>query len=303
MEGAGNRYIVYPAGKPGANRDLWFKVWGLGDLHLGNKGCAKDKLREDIEAIRQDPNSFWVGLGDYGDYISISDFKRFDAETFDPEILTLADIGNLGGAMKDAIGKLLEPIRHKCLGLCMGNHEFKYMTQREQNDMHSRLCESLGVPNLWYSSMFYLRFVRRPSRKPFAPRLENNWMDDHEADNGDHFDSFKVLVHHGGGGAATAGGKINMIRRAVALSSADITMVGHLHEALAKPEPLLDLDPSGKKIVERKRMAIMTGSYLKTYATGQAGYGERALYAPSTIGATWVAINPCARRIKSEIEA
>lgn len=288
MEAAGKRYILHPS------RSDWLTIWDLADLHDGNAACALDTLKEDIEQIRADPHSFWFGGGDYAEYISATD-KRFKANTI-ASWLTIEDLGRLGTALRKHVRALLQPIRHKCLGLLLGNHEEVYQRIKEQEDLHAWLCTDLNVPNLGYSALCDVIFVRRPQCK--QPKLLPR--DKPVPKNGTHT-RFRFYLHHGAGGAQTEGGKLNKLVQFMDRFDADIYMIGHVHDQIAKRLVQLGADEDCKRIVARQRLGIVTGSYLKTYASGVTGYGEKKGYKPVPLGARFVRIHPETKEAKAEI--
>src|SRR5262245_40094142 len=145
MQPAGKRYVQY-----GSRSDV-FTVWGLGDLHMGHMGCDEKSIDRDIKDIKDDPFSLWIGLGDYGDYITPRD-KRWHPGSTTAE--AMANIGRYGTYMRDKVHDKFEPIADKCLGMLIGNHEDKYFQQTDQEDAHAWVCQELGVANLRYSSIF-----------------------------------------------------------------------------------------------------------------------------------------------------
>ena len=96
----------------------------------------------------------------------------------------------------------------------------------------------------------------------------------------------RVFVHHGAGAANTAGGKINRLKALVDMVEADLVMMGHCHEQMAKAFLRLVPNTDCSEISQKVTMGLITGSYLRTYAPGFTGYGEIKAYAPTTIGAT-----------------
>ena len=80
MQPGRKRYIVY------AGKATVLRYWQLADLHLGNRACAVNRLQRDVDEIKNDPFSFWIGGGDYAEYISPAD-KRFDASAVSPAMI------------------------------------------------------------------------------------------------------------------------------------------------------------------------------------------------------------------------
>jgi len=172
------------------------------------------------------------------------------------------------------------PIRKKCLGFLIGNHEFTAMTRNSQMFVHDHICKQLHVPNMRFSGFTDVYFVHergfkggcKMSYSSVPPRKYTARL--------------RVFIHHGMGAANTAGGKINKLKALVDMVDADLVMMGHVHEQFAKAflklVPNADCSDIGQKVT----MGLITGSYLRTYAPGFTGYGEIKGYSATTLGAT-----------------
>jgi hypothetical protein len=249
----------------------------------------------DIETIRQDPYALWFEGGDYADWISPND-KRFDPSAYDPGI-KVVDLAELGAVVTRWMLGYYYPIRKKCLGMLIGNHEFCYMSRGSEVFIHEYLCKKMGVPNMRFSGFTDIYFVHDDGLTVPA-RM-------HCADNPpERFTArLRIFIHHGMGAANTAGGKINKLKALVDMVDADLVMMGHVHEQFAKAflrmVPNHDCSEIGHKIT----MGMITGSYLRTYAPGFTGYGEIRGYAPATLGATRARYIPETRSLTVENRA
>ena len=298
MEAIGRQYIVFPS------RSTEFRLWNLADLHLGNRGVALDKLKTDLREIERDPFSFWLGGGDYAEYISPSDIKRWDASCVSGDI-KVSDLGNLGRVLTGKVRDLFKPIKHKCLGLAFGNHEDKYAIQKEQQDLHAWLCQELGVPNLGYSAFLDVAFCRvtgagRP-KSPELWRMTPEGLSPLVQGNSTIEAVKRIFVHHGAGAAQSSGGKLNRLVAFMMSHDADIYFLGHIHDQVAKRVTALTTDATCTKILQRDRVGIVTGSYLRTYTQGVTGYGEKKGYAPVPLGARFVRVNTGTGEVRAEV--
>ena len=287
MEAAGKRFILHKS-----KTDL-ITVWNLSDIHLGSKACALDKAKEDIERIRTDPFSFWVGGGDYADYIGFQD-KRFDPDAV-AENIKVADLGRMGKKLTEEVRDLFSPIKHKCLGLLFGNHEKRYQQWQEQTHLHSWLCTELEVPNLGYSAIFDVAFYRWSKTK--SPKIVYELPNPNETQT----QSFRFFVHHGAGFAMTKAGKLKRLMDFMTSFDAEIYMVGHVHDQEGVRMITVGADTYCTNLVQKHKLGVISGSYLKTYAQGVTTYGEQRGYAPTTLGAATVEINPHQHTFKGEI--
>jgi hypothetical protein len=285
MQAAGKRYIIH-----GSRSDV-FKLWNLSDLHLMSKGCAINDLKRDLKIIADDPFSFALGGGDYAEFIGYRD-KRFDPDSV-PEYVPVKALGDLGRYGMTMVRDLLMPIRHKLLGLIIGNHELKYELHTEQESLHHWLCEELGVPSLEYSALLDVVFYRTTGvRKPQLVAKQ-------PARNTYTSESFRIFIHHGAGYAQTPGGKLNRLVQFMQSFDADIYMTGHVHDHVARKEPAIGADANCGKLTQRVRLGVVSGSYLKTYSQGFCSYGEQKGYRPTSLGAAVVSIKPETRELEA----
>lgn len=287
MQASGKRYISYPSRKD------TIKIWNIADIHLGNKACEKDRLARDIATIKNDPYSFWIGGGDYADYIGYED-KRFDPQSVD-QTLSIMDLGDLGYVLTRRVRDLFEPIKDKCLGLIYGNHEEKYMKNNTSMELHNWLCTELGVRNLGYSAFVDIVFWRRAGGQ--LPKLGYKAPGRND---GSRFQQ-RLYIHHGAGGATTPGGKINRLIKFMDSFEADVYMVGHVHDQLMIKRPVLMCNQQCDDIQERVRIGMISGAYLKTYAQDTTGYGEMKGFAPVPLGAVYIEIVPDKKEVYARI--
>lgn len=243
---------------------------GLGDIHLGHAGCDKQKLIETIEYIRQKPNCYWVGMGDYAECINVTD-KRFDAQSVDPDF-TIKDLGDLVKKQYEIIKKLLFPIRDKCIAILCGNHE-ETVRLKNYRDIASGLAEELKVrPKqrlyLGYSGFIRLKLKRMARKGKY------------------HSIVYLIYAHHGWGSARTSGAKVNRLDNFTRGFDADLIMIAHEHKKIiAPPVTMLSVPLRGeRRLIERKRIAVMTGGFLRGYQEGIQSYVERKGYNPSDLG-------------------
>lgn len=286
MQASGKRWITYPS------RSSELTIWNLSDLHLMNRASATERIKRDINTIKNDPLAYWLGGGDYVDFIGFKD-KRFDPDSVDPTV-SVKDMGQLFKVGIERIKELFHPIRHKCLGLLIGNHEKCYSVKTEQDDRHGWLCTELGVPNLEYCALFDIVFFRVNTDKGShlyytSPKKVQKAF------------SVRVFAHHGAGYAQTPGGKLNRLVQFMQSFEADLYFCGHVHDNVGRREPTIGADKDCKTLVAKERLGVISGSYLKTYAQNVTTYGEQRGYRPTTLGAASIKIVPDKKTFKGEI--
>ena len=101
-------------------RDDRWTLYPLGDVHLGNVACHEREFRALVQRIAADDRALWVGMGDYCDFVNMSD-PRFTTESLAPWV-KMSHLGDLAQSQMERFVEIVEPIAGKCLGLIEGNH-------------------------------------------------------------------------------------------------------------------------------------------------------------------------------------
>jgi len=244
-----------------------FDIYAIGDIHAGSIHCAEKKIKDKVKEIEKNERALWVGMGDYADCITSKD-KRWSAYGLAPWVVQ----GDIMKSQKDWLIGLLSPIKDKCLGLMTGNHE-ETIHDRHEEDVTRYLCEKLVVKYLSYSCFVELVFDRGGTRR-----------------------SYMIHGWHGAGTAASDGGKLMRLMRLVNEYSADIYLMGHLHDIVIKiPHRLRCVNG---RVKNTQLIAAMTGSWLRAYTQPKAGqmigisYAEKKGYTPTKIGCPVIHLNP-----------
>ena len=261
----------------GAGRTTEYRVKPIGDVHLGNVGCDLKRLKEDIEEIKHDPTSLWVGMGDYTECINITD-KRFDPQSIDPNY-NIRSLSRLVDAQIEDIAFILKPIASKCIGFLTGNHE-EEIRLRSQRDASYDIAKSLGILDKYMGYDGFIRLIFTRNKH----------------------DTTLVTFYccHGYGGARKSGAKINKLEDFAHSFDADIIILAHEHKKIIAPPVLkLGLNSIGD-LIQKKQFAVMSGSYLKGYVQGATTYVEKKGYPPSDLGTVTIKIKPRYREIHIE---
>ncbi len=229
----------------------------VGDLHIGSVNCDKKYLKNTIKWIKDTPNCFVLGMGDYAECIIPTDAKRFKFKQVDKEFLS--ELDNLPMAQLDYLIDLLMPIREKIIALIPGNHEKKF-AQLHYVDIFSELCKRLDVP-----AGDIMSFIRLDwDRKQF------------------HKKGLTIWAHHGWFGGRKKGNKVNQLEDISNGYSAEIYLAGHSHALFATTTVTISL--CGDKMVNSKRIFGNTGSFMKTVSLDGENYSEEKAYPPSKVG-------------------
>jgi hypothetical protein len=242
----------------------WVSIWFFGDQHFGSSACAVGDMQETISQINADPNAYVVYMGDFCDFINFTD-KRFDPKHVAKELLPHLD--DLPRKMADSFVEMTTSLTPKTICGIPGNHDEK-IRLRYHFDVAGYICGRLGIPLLSVVSQLRIRVT----------------------DGKHHSYIVKGVLSHAEKGSVTVGGKLAASERmADYYGDHDFFAQAHTHEYLIFDGRNLDVGGDFKpgespRTVERTRLTFLTGGYLKTYAPGSAGYGERRGYRPCRLG-------------------
>lgn len=248
---------------PVSGREHSFRIYPIGDMHIGARACDEQKLRRVVEQIASDDDAYWIGMGDVCDYINRSD-PRFNVEALAGWV-RMRDLADLASAQSKRALSILSPIAHKCLALVKGNHELAIHKHYER-DVYSELVtgikEASGLDEierlgLGYSGWLLARF-----------------KSEH------HTSIFRFSLHHGFVGGRLAGAKALNMQRWLWTHDCDVAVFGHSHNTMIQSESIETVNRRSGKIAHLTRWGCFSGSFLATNVEGSETYSEVKGYFP-----------------------
>lgn len=261
----------------GVIRNDWFdvmvgdqiKIIPIADVHGGNRTCNESLFRSVIERIKSEPNTYWIGIGDYLEAINRSD-PRFDPAAL-ADWIQVKDLVDLGACQRDWFLDHILPIAPKCLGLLGGNHEFA-MLKHYERDVYFEIVAAIKAAadrstplSLGYEGYVKLHFYR--SSKKERGRVVT------------------LNVHHGFGGGKLAGAKALNIQRWLWTHECDVAIFGHLHNLTVQKESVEYVD-KGNNIQNRHRFGCYAGAFM-----GRAEYAIRKGFLPLPFGGVEIKVD------------
>ncbi len=248
-------------------RSTVIKLYCLGDIHAGTIHCVEKDIKEKIREIKETKDAYWVGMGDYAEFITPSDRR------FDPSQKAVADWveqDNIAETQTKWVVDLFSPIKDKCLGLLYGNHE-ESIRKFNHDNVQKNICERLGVSNLGFSC-----FLKLKTHRNTQSDVRN----------------YRCALTHGASSAITEGAKLMALMRWMKSTEADIYAYAHIHDYMPKSLSRMAVSDAGK-IKARVSIGATTGSWFRTYTQGIiASYGEMKCYPPTEICCAVFTIDP-----------
>lgn len=220
-----------------ANQTDPINIYFLGDIHEGNAAHAGNAFVKAVHMIRDDPNGYWVGMGDMIDAINHKD-PRFDPIEISKRY-TMADLKDLPKAQIRRLYQDLYKIEDKCICLLRGNHEETYIKHNSYDPMET--LQDLMKPHP--KIMGYTGFLRIILQRSKTARI-----------------SYDISLSHGtGGGGTTEGYPINIVHRWAKYKIADVHVMGHIHRMGVDRETFSTVGSSGNNMYLQKK-AVWYGS-------------------------------------------
>lgn len=228
----------------------------ISDIHKGNPSFSPKHLFRTIDFIKNKPNAYWVGNGDWIECATRT---------------SKGDVYTQDGAPQDQADWCIEhmkPIAEKGLGMDWGNHCYRAY-EGSGIDLAKNMANSLGVPYKAEGMFIKVSFGSGNER-----HKENPYV-------------FWIYMTHGWGGARTKGAKSKKVEDQSHFISADVYIMSHDHEVNVAPSVQLLPDKRTHDVGQRWRegsvkakrvMLVKSNAYLKW-----GGYSQRLGYPPSDL--------------------
>lgn len=229
----------------------------ISDIHLGSRLDMK-ALKSAINTIKTIPNVYTVLNGDLTNNAIKTSVSDIYSEEMPPE------------RQLEVLYDLLEPIKHKILGVTPGNHDLR--TYRLTGiDIIKNICYRLGIQNVYSNNNFviFLSFGQ-PSKTRSTRRY-----------------TYSIYVTHGYRSGRTNGGKINSLTDLTKIVDADIFLHAHTHLPATFKQGVLTIQRRNKTLQERTQLFVNTSAWLK-----YGGYGLRNNYTPPAISDVQIFLEP-----------
>jgi hypothetical protein len=253
-------------------------VMPIGDIQWSGRDdeVAMGMLKRHVQ-WGVDRGAWFIGMGDYIDFLSPSNRARFAAAgLYDTALKTVDD--KAASLVEDLWLQALKPSKGRWLGLLEGHHFHEY---RDGTTTDQDLANRLDAPFLGTCAFVRLVLTMSGSRRG----------------------NVTVWCHHGVGGGVTLGAPLNKLERLLASWEADIYLIGHHHKKVAGPIDRVEAVWNGNRgkpgLVHRTKVIACTGGFLKGYAAGdrqgkipRGGYVEQKMLNPVALGGILLKIRP-----------
>ena len=224
------------------------EIHTFADLHLGDKGCDVQLIKQRIEEVKNNPNAYCILNGD----IINNATKTSISDCYAEELKPMEQIQLFVG--------LFEPIKDKILAITNGNHENRTYV-REGVDITALCTRQLGIDERYSKEgiLIFLRFGKQNSHLQFAPVR------------------YVIYATHGSGGGRKEGGKAIRLADMASIVDADIYIHSHTHLPMIMKEAFYRTDDIHSTFALVDKLFINTSSYLN-----YGGYGQSLEFKPNS---------------------
>ncbi len=224
------------------------------DVHYGNPLFSKRHFLRHIQFIFETKNAYTILNGD----LCESSLRTSPGEIY-KQVGTPQD-------QRDWIIEKLYPIRHKILGVTMGNHE-RRIWKEVGMDICKDIAKALGAP--YRAEGIFLKISFGDGNNGTEGRPYTYW----------------IYATHGYGGARTKAAKAVKVERVSTWIDADVYVMSHDHVVNAAPDVYLKPDPRTHldeatgfqvgKVTATRKMLVKSNAFLKW-----GGYSEMDGFPP-----------------------
>ena len=264
--------IVIDKDIPHRSRSDKFRLYALGDAHIGSVHSDEDGLERVISKIKGEPHSYIIGMGDWCEAI-LSNDKRFDFGG----LASWCEPDNILELQRKRVVNILKPVKGKVLAFLTGNHE-ETVHKSANVDQTKNICGDLGIPYGGYACFLNLKFERLTGHVTHSTTS-----------------MFQIHAWHGAGAASTDGARMLRLMKLVNDFHADVYLMGHLHDLKTSMPDRIEC--INGKVRAVPLAAAITGAFLKGYTQGTTSYVEQKGYPPTTLGYAVVDFDPENRRV------
>ena len=196
-------------------------IYPLVCLHLGAAQCDMKFIEEHVQRIKEDPNGYWIYLGDGGECVTKTSKGDVYAQLLSPQ------------GQQDLAVDVLAPIRGRGLFGIRGNHGHRIYKETGLS-FDKNLCHRLGIPYLGVAAFVNLLVNRS---------------------------SYDLFFHHGADSGTALQAKITKAQKFLEFVNADALFTAHSHLAAdLQPSVLYELDNGNGKIRTKLRYQYVCGA-------------------------------------------
>ena len=237
----------------------------IADVHLGDELCNLKLLKQVLERIKNEPNTYTIINGDLCNMA----LKNSKSNVYKDSLSPMTQV------IKTT--ELLEPIKDKILVMSTGNHEDR--TQKETDiDVTRLIARELQIEDRYANGWWYLYLT-------FGEDIRKRPV------------TYGITGIHGYGGGRKSGGKINRLEDMSQVVLADLYLMSHTHKPITTKNCIYVPYYQSKALTKQEMYYLMTNSFLES----DGGYAEKMGFPPANTSTTEAKLYSKKRKINLTI--
>lgn len=234
----------------------------IADVHIGDKLSNLKLLKEALERIKNEPNTYTIINGDLCNMA----LKNSKSDVYSDNLSPMEQVLRTT--------ELLEDIKDKILVIASGNHEDR--TIKETNvDVTRLIAKQLGIEDRYASAWWYLYLT-------FGRDIRGRAI------------TYGITGLHGYGGGRKSGSKINRLEEMSQTVIADLYIMSHTHKPISTKSCIYIPYYQSRALSKQEMHYLMTNSFLES----EDGYAEKMGFPPSNTGLTEAQLSGIKRKVK-----
>lgn len=234
----------------------------IADVHIGDKLANLKLLKEALERIKREPNTYTIINGDLCNIA----LKGSKSDVYSEELSPMEQV------LKTT--EMLEDIKDKILVIATGNHEDR-IAKETNIDVTRLIARELGIEDRYADAWWYLYLTFGKDKKKRAV-------------------TYGITGVHGYGGGRKTGGKINRLEDMQQTVIADLYIMSHTHKPISTKSCIYIPYYQSKTLTKEEMYFLMTNSFLES----DGGYGEKMGFPPSNTSITEAQLSGIKKKIK-----
>lgn len=247
------------------------KLLFLSDIHFDAKHCNRELLKQHLDQAQAENAPVFI-FGDLLDLMEGKQDPRASKNAMREEYLTE---DYLGAVTADA-ASFLSPYAQNILLLGQGNHEFEYRRRHEIDPL------TIVATHLFAATGF------RPVVAPYTGWLLLKYQYKTRTKTSGRRHGHNIKFFHGtGGNSPVTRGAIQSNRSAVRWPTADVVVLGHIHQRFSMSMPRELVTTKGRIITDKDALHLQLGCYIQNNLDGDSWSIRRGM-GTSALGGYWL---------------
>lgn len=224
------------------------EIHTFADLHIGDKGCDIELIKERLKVVKENPNAFCILNGD----IINNATKTSVSDNYAEELKPMEQIR--------MFVELFEPIKDKIIAITSGNHENRTYI-KEGVDITELCARQLGLIEKYAKegALIFLRVGEQGKHNKELPVC------------------YTLYCTHGSGGGRKEGAKAIRLADMASIIDADIYIHSHTHLPMIIKQAFHRVDAHNSTFALVDKLFVNTSSYLN-----YGGYGQVFEFKPNS---------------------